>query len=236
MKSKALSINNPNLLYLPIIKLNESTRFQRIQSGFGQNTFIVVVNKSSQTSLANVATGILFGAADSDDNNVQGEAIRLDQGLNTTSISYEIPLSSNLTERSFTIQLDSRLGKLYDRTGATETKEFSIDDDGMATYLVTVNDSGYVNEITDRDQASGVGDSVLAGPRGNKLEFKIRATDDLGTSNYYFDLFGTTDASATIAGTSLSSAAVKYIDSIVSVYGSDTGYSVQIPIRYLKVT
>ena len=72
---------------------------------------------------------------------------------------------------------------------------------------------------------------TIKGPRGSVLEFKVAASLELNTSTYLFTkLGGTFEMKNKIAGTQN----VRYIDSILRVTGMRTGYSIDIPIRFIK--
>ena len=87
MKSKLISIPRNNLLYLPVIKLNEvfdTTATAKHSTGY----FLLAVDNTSETDLevdssANTQAGVLFG----ENPGGNGNRIRLDQGLDTTAIS-----------------------------------------------------------------------------------------------------------------------------------------------------
>ena len=231
MKSKVLTITNPNLLYLPIIKLNENASFlERRDAGtFGADTYLIASDKATRDVVVTAPKGVIFGDSDSGDD-PDGSLIRLDQGLDTTSRDPSSALPADLREDTFVVELDNRLGTIVARDD-TEATPSNIDDDNIATYIF----SRGVNEEFVKDIASTANTGInncIAGPRGNKIAFRVKATIDLANSNYYFDLFGSTDAAATVG--SMSTTAVKFIDSIVTVYGASTGYNVQIPIRYFK--
>ena len=95
-----------------------------------------------------------------------------------------------------------------------------IDDDNIATYTLDV---GMVTPITTDGNALN---EAIQGPRGTRLEFKIGASMDLVTSTFLFSKLGGT---STLEGKS-----VRHIDSIVRVSGMKTGYSMDIPVRYVK--
>ena len=80
-----------------------------------------------------------------------------------------------------------------------------------------------LSQITDDSNAQT---QTIAGPRGSRLEFKIASSIDLNTSTYLFTQLGGT---STLEGQS-----VRHIDSIVRVTGMKTGYSVDIPVRFVK--
>lgn len=230
MKSKILTITNPNLLYLPIIKLNENESFleRRAALTFGAGTYLIASDKATRDAVVTAPNGVIFGDSDSGDV-PEGSIIRLDQGLDTTSMDPRSGLPADLREDTFVVELDNRLGTLVARDD-TEATPSNIDDDNIATYIFSrgVNEE-FVKNI-DSTATSGINNNI-AGPRGNKIEFRVKATIDLANSNYYFDLFGSTDPGASVGSMS---SAVKFIDSIVTVYGASTGYNVQIPIRYFK--
>ena len=239
MKSKIITVGNPNLLYLPVIKLNEinTGRTGRVPSGDGQNTFIVTADKDTrdafQTPGANSSTpGIILAAADDEKDSITGMTIVLDQGLDTTAISPTAGLSSDLREDTFIVEIDNRLGGMVDPTG-TEKTPSNVDDDDIATYYFSATtDTSFIEEI--RSESTGAGQTI-AGPRGNRLKFRIAPKVDLAESNYYFDLFGVNQTSPNYASAP-SMATAKFIDSSITIYGASTGYTVQVPIRYVKKT
>ena len=74
--------------------------------------------------------------------------------------------------------------------------------------------------------------SAIAGPRGTMLEFKIGASLDLNTSTYLFTQLGSTALMKNKAAAVNQS--VRYIDSMIRVTGMSTGYSIDLPIRFIK--
>ena len=116
--------------------------------------------------------------------------IRTDQGLNTTKLDNMQQLSAELREQQYLIQIDNRLGRVYD-VGAGDGVEGSpafIDDDQIASYYVTLLVGGYVSlcktgPLGDQQGVSPVGGAgagswweVLNGPRGTKLMFSLLST------------------------------------------------------------
>ena len=93
----------------------------------------------------------------------------------------------------------------------------------MASYYLSVGSSPrYVSNITSTEEA----DSSINGPRGSRLQFRIGASLELNGSNTLFTRLGGT---STVSGT-----AMYHIDSIVRVTGVTTGYSIDIPVRFIK--
>ncbi|ANS05079.1 hypothetical protein [uncultured Mediterranean phage] len=103
MKSRLLTVNDNDLLYLPVIRL-----FTQSGLGSAQNAngfFVVPVDKSTvETGFgSNLGAGILNGYRPSDD----PARIELNQGLNTNELAKEDPLSDQLVENQYIVQIDS---------------------------------------------------------------------------------------------------------------------------------
>ena len=232
MKNRLITLSRNDFLYLPIIKLNErmpSTK--RTQSGFGVNTFIITVDKDTETNpaLDFGASGLIRGSGEERTTNF----IRCDQGLDTvaTEISPARSLSAELVESSYLIEIDNRLGKIVSRNNLNINAPLSfIDDDNIATYMV--DGTNFVEDINNTDIIQIATDQTLSGPRGTKLEFSVVASDDLYSSEYFFDLLGSNASSVIVGGETLTS--VKYIDTTVRITGMSTGYRLDVPIRFVK--
>ena len=76
------------------------------------------------------------------------------------------------------------------------------------------------------DKADVAIDSVISGPRGTHLTFKIKASTNLRTSTFLFERLGSTF--------NFGANAYYFIDTIVRVTGATTGYKIDIPIRFIK--
>lgn len=220
MKSKLISIPRTNLLYLPVLKLNEifSTNFARHSSG----AFVVAVDEETESSLLAAANkeGILKGARP----RTGGGAIRVDQGLDTTEISPSFTIDADLVENQYIIELDNRFGNIVDENGNRASVSF-IDDDNVASYFLSLGtDDAYVdeNEVIEED----TGTQAIRGPRGTFLKFKIQSSIELNTNDFLFDQLGGT--------TTINSTSVKYIDTIIRVTGATTGAVIEIPVRFAK--
>ena len=233
MKSKLVTYESLELLYLPVIKLNEvvdGTSTQRHSSG----SFIIAVdgqteNDNGSTSAQNgvgydssgsPVAGVLFGQTTS-----TGGRIRVDQGLDTAAISSATLLSADMVETSYTIQIDNRLGTIRTLVGANVSLDY-IDDDNVAYYNVTQED-GIIRNNPSTDTAG----QVIEGPRGTILEFKIGSSLSLQTSNYLFTQLGSTSRLDSRDGTG---SEVYHIDTLVRVTGVNTGYTIDIPVRFVK--
>lgn len=223
VKSKLISYSSMNLLYLPVLKINQQANNTKMHSS---GSFIVAVDAATEGTTDNCndrsvgyngsepVAGIIFGESLTGDN-----FIRLDQGIDSDAVSPKMTLDPDLNEVAYTIQIDNRLGKIASITGDAVPEDF-IDDDNVAYYTV---DTGLVTQNTDDSNAQT---QTIQGPRGSRLEFKIASSIDTNTSSYLFTQLGGT---STLEGQS-----VRHIDSIVRVTGMKTGYSVDIPVRFVK--
>ena len=232
MKSKLISIPRNNLLYLPVVKLNEvfeTTATSKHTSGF----FLVAVDTESETDLTedssgNPVAGILFG----ENPTSNGNRVRLDQGLDTSAVSPARTLDPLLVETQYLVEMDNRLGYLVSMDEGTRASISFVDDDSIASYYLSRGtDREYVTNIRDKTESSN---QAIAGPRGSKLVFKVGASLELNTSDYLFDTIGTTE---TITGTKTDGGlgvSYKTIKSTIRVTGVNTGYRVDIPVKFCK--
>jgi hypothetical protein len=245
MKSRLLSYSRNDLLYLPVILANTNDDAQPFYTGL--SSYINLVDETTVNALTDtnnaLAKGIFNGFRPGQGLN----HIQADQGLDTTDLSYEISLADEddtLVETQYFIQIDNRLGQLRSATGgstslaagstatATSFSPSSIDDDNIATYIFSVaDDTGVVGQL-----GTGVS-SVINGPRGTRVQFKIAASLDLRTSTFLFEQLGSPGSTAVTSGTStLAAVDYKFIDSTVRISGVSTGYTLDIPIRFVKKT
>ena len=166
--------------------------------------------------------GILFGVSFESANH-----IRVDQGIDSTEISPQnLGLMQGLMDDMYMIQIDNRLGRIVDLNGARIPHDY-IDDDDIASY--TVNEAnGIVSRNTDTTNSAT---QAIQGPRGTMLAFKVAASLDLNTSTYLFTQLGSTTTMINKAGASQN---VRYIDTMIRVTGMQTGYSLDIPVRFIK--
>lgn len=218
LKYKLVTYGRNDLLYLPVIKL--STVLGPGGGTYGSaGYYIVACNNETITSLG-VGTGIIDGQTAE---TAQRTPITFEQGLDTTEVSAKIQLSNDLKETQYFVLIDSRMGEIVAPRGIAQQAEVSfIDDDKKALYLFTMGGPGdFIREIGNSD-----GYSAIAGPRGTMFQFGIRANINLNTSTYLFTRMGST--------TTISAVSYYYIDSIVRVMGGTTGYSVDLPVRFLR--
>ena len=235
MKTQLLTYDNMELLFLPILKLNENdTNTQRHSTG----AFVVAVDDfTEQNSTDGIAldsggainAGFIRGEALSSNNH-----IRVDQGLDTSQVSPLQGLDSELVEDTYTISIDGRLGSIVSTSGDLIPADYT-DDDNIKYYTVsTTTDGQLVIENTD---TSSDATQTIEGPRGTTVQFKIKASAELNTSTFLFTQLGTTVTESTYPTRDGSSNHTIYIiDSMVRVTGKKTGYSIDIPVRFAKNT
>jgi hypothetical protein len=238
MKTKLVTYENLELLFLPVLELNELTGINKRYSA-GVNTFVVAVDRFTEDDDGGTTTnGIALNTDDSERQGVlfgesldRGANIIVDQGLDTTQISTKSTIDPDLLETSYTIQIDNRFGSIVDTSG-NQLELSYIDDDNIAYYIVsTAEETDAVKDISNLVKA---GDSPIAGPRGSRLQFKIKASMDLQTSSFLFTKLGGESTLDNRAGTP-GAPNVNHIDSIVRVSGMNTGYSLDLPVRFVKL-
>jgi hypothetical protein len=74
---------------------------------------------------------------------------------------------------------------------------------------------------------------TIKGPRGTKCVFKVQSSLELNTSDYFFTTLGETE---TIANTVTGASGVdfKTITSTIRITGVNTGYRLDVPVKYVK--
>lgn len=237
MKSKLLSLSNPNLFYLPILKIN-SQKNKSVETT-AQGNYVVCVDKATwddgstgNTKAIGVSetgpkSGMIYGLSTDD----AGGYIKIDAGIDSNNIS---EIDESLIETSFMIEIDNRLGQIISADGKSFPGASKVDDDNIAMYILEKRPgSQFVKTPSQEDFKDS--DTPIEGPVSSTLEFKIRSSQDLRVSNYLFDRIGSTDSSTYTLKDGVSTASdVKIIDTIVRVSGMTTGYSVDIPVRFAK--
>ena len=224
MKSKLISISKNNLLYLPIVLINEAGDGEPLNATTTQsaNSFAVLVDQNTDDVFEALSSdnrqGVFFAIKNTN------KFIQLDQGLDTTELSKNQSMDPSLVETHYIVEMDNRLGVLSSPSNVAQPFSF-LDDDNIATYnLANVGDSqGFFASLS----PSSI--SPIDGPRGGSFRFKIKPSLELQTSTFLFTKLGSTGNTWSGA-----SGTYSYIDSIVKVTGATTGYSINIPVRYVK--
>ena len=235
MKSRLMSYSENDLLYLPVIvpatTLGESAFYTGLQS------YIVLVDEETINALTTNNNSLDAGLLNGYRPDMGTNLLRTDQGLNTNELSKDAPINPSLLETQYFIQIDNRLGFLRPDSGGNGSNSAAfnpttIDDDSIATYIFTANDGTSV--VTNIQSGA---ESDITGPRGTRTSFKIGSSLDLRTGTFLFTQLGTAGSSDIVSGTkTLAAANYRFIDSTVRVSGVSTGYTLDIPVRFVKKT
>ncbi len=232
MKSKLITISRTNLLYLPVVKMNTTLTAGGYPVNSTYSMHVVAVDKETRDFINGVnLTG--FDFLDGHEPGASGAGkIVFDQGLDTLGIAAQVAIDPDLNETQYIVHIDHRLGMIAKDDGTIANYSF-LDDDNVATYYFSSGTgTGYIDAIgTAPPNDAGTLTSALQGPRGTRFTFKIKASDNLENGTFLFDQIGLgTEPSLG----SPSSANFRVIDSVIKIMGATTGYSVEIPIRYMK--
>jgi hypothetical protein len=216
MHHRLVTLSRNDFLYLPILELFETTGTTRDST---TNAFLVAVNATTETTSGiSTLAGVVYGENTDSTNST---TIRVDQGVDANGNLAVAQLTGDLLETQYQVQMDNRFGTLASMNGSAARVSF-VDEDNMATYFVSQG-SPIVSLITDLTSAG----SSINGRRGTRLNLRIKASLNLNGSDTLFTRLGGTSTVATNS--------VKHIDSVVKVTGVTTGYSIDIPVRYIKI-
>jgi len=229
---------------LPIIQLNET---QGAAKHATAGTFVVAVNKDTVDYItnANSATPTSMGAGILNGHepgvSVASNALRADQGINNADRPPVNSLPIELTEQAYFLQMDNRLGSVR-RPGGTGQLAYSyLDDDQIASYYLELGQwqgLTHVSDFVENIAANlGAAASPIAGERGTKVQFRIKSSLELESSQNLFERIGTQVASGQDITTDTGGQSLTqywYIDSTIRLTGVFTGYRIDIPVRYVR--
>lgn len=237
MKSKLISINRNNLLYLPVMKVNnlESNGNQFAISALVSNGYILAADSDSQNILSNTSLtynssplnnqGILYGQDVS-----KGSFIKIDQGIDNIAINASTTLDPDLKETQYLVEIDNRFASIVDVNGTSKATPSYIDDDNIATYSFSYNvDTEFVGDIPPPVNNSTAG-QVIAGARGTYLKIKLASALDISSTDYLFNTLGKTETN--FGGLTITSA--KSILTSIRISGVTTGNFVDIPLLIIR--
>ena len=160
MKTKLISINRNNILYMPIFRLNDTlgdtdgSKFKTTGKFTGYDGYYVLADQPtadvSTGDVTNIPVGVQYGHI-AEDFDVVERYIAIDQGLETKGnppINSDMP--DDLIETAYLIRMDHRLLRLYGfdkinnnaESGRYVQKANSfVDDDAIATYYISGRDA-----------------------------------------------------------------------------------------------
>lgn len=230
LNSKLLTLPRTDFEYLPIIKIG-SALFNGTTTSL-KNTIVVTVDAATETAatvlgsdLYDSAVGVIYGYGINN-----SDPIVLYQGLDTTAIPSAQRIDPDLKETQYIVEIDNRLGTLItfnsQANSITEAVKSFVDDDEVAQYYFSEGvDTSFVTSVAASTDTNTLR-NIIAGPIGTKLQFSIKSNLGLANSSYLFDTLG---QSITIG-----SDAHKVIKTSIVITGATTGYSVSIPVSFVK--
>ena len=242
MKNRLLSIPKTNLLYLPVMMLNQTGDANKgaklNKETKTHDAYIISVNGDTDKVFS--GTGKVVGSSYDTlstqgvflSNTISGQdgvasdqnVIGVDQGLNTTAIEKTFTIDPTLDETQFIVEIDNRLGYITNSGGATKSYSF-LDDDNIASYSFSTSDNDMIVNLNAQS------DSPINGPRGHKLKFRVAPSIELNSSTYLFTLLGTNE---NLTFGAASNRPFRRIDSNIRITGATTGYRLNIPIVFLR--
>jgi hypothetical protein len=260
LKSRLISIPQDNLLFLPVMKLNDAPSavsfgnslptlgLSSTTNGVDAGNLIYITadqntentnatNNNSKVNTAIKETALPFQLSGKKSymfgylTEQSPGAISVTQGLDTNAIPPSQTLDTSLIENQYIVEIDNRLGSIVTPNDKKTKAAISyIDDDNIASYYFSLANDADYVSLIN-DQSVGGNKQVITGPRGTKFSFLIAASLDLQQSTYLFELLGGTQSYTSQDG---NSSTYYYIDTIVRVTGAQTGASLDLPIRFLK--
>ena len=259
MRSKLLSLARTDLLYMPVLKVNN--RFESVKPSSINNGFVLLADRATvKSNEGNKAEeGFLPGKhKPEDDGRFSTKCINIDQGIDSTENGKTVldALDADLLETSFTIKVDSRLLNISVPQSMANYSSFTqplqmqyLDDDYIASYFIAPGTPGVpIVEPTSlnfrsrnliNDQATESTTEIeefemFQGPLGKVLQFVPRVTSELEFSESFFDKLGSTGTNLTYRQGTIAS--YKYIDTTINIQGMTTGATIDIPVRIIKKT
>ena len=261
MKSRLVTLTQNNILYMPILKMNNKYNSCKPDTNLnGFNLIADTVTYSGNNVFNSVAeAGFLHGVPREYASTTTH--ICIDQGIDSSDNGQSIAtrMRPELLETAFDIKVDARLLTIDNFVGGqaktAPATTVTIDDDGIATYRIQqgVGDSSIIGpydpsrafagersreDILSADQTrlTAIRDTseMFAGPLGNVLRIAPRTTPSVQTSTSFFTELGSDGADLLFRGVSAGIDVYKYIDTTISVTGITTGYTLDIPIRIIK--
>jgi hypothetical protein len=249
MKTKLISINRNNILYMPTFKLNTNLQDSK-QHAIG-GTYVIIADKTTEptSTPGQINDGVLHGLFNSA-LDVNKHHIAVDQGLDTAGDPPRTqPMPDDLRETAYLIRMDHRLLRLTAFNGSTYERRATsfVDDDSIAAYYISTNDAAVlgtgtrITRLRNSDTESAAqAEEVFNGPIGPRLRFSLLTSETLQQSTALFDELGTSGTTTLElnedSSDDLTSGNYKFIDTVINVVGITSGYSMDIPVRIVKKT
>lgn len=249
----------PGLQYLPVLKLNQSTKVSRDLTTLGTYTqainiattdaminFVGSTNIASNTSWIDGRRNLLIGVS-SVNQQAQTAAtsrfIRVDQGYDSQTVA--IPLGG-LADSRFTMYINRLFLKLIDRNYSdVDARPIAITNTfgrNQATSVYEINTTqanffGNVEVAPPINNVSQLATSLntnIPDQVGPQIQFSLQASDFLASNlSYYFTNYGqlyTGNLDGYITSVSAGDN-VYYISTFVTIESATYGFSVDIPVK-----
>ncbi len=252
MKTKLISINRNNILYMPLFRISNNSNFSTEVQNSTTGGFYVSADTDTDDA---VAVNGIFGTQDGRHRGfiphdllrlgagAITKKIRIDQGMDTSGDPpISTPIPADLKETAFLVRLDHRLLRLHAgiHSGTDMYPALNssfVDDDAIASYYIPYSNAA----VKDAPQYTSAADVRLGnnveefdGPLGPQLSLTVQSTQAVQTSTALFDELGTRASGNNTPITGLTGSDYKFIDTIMNVVGVTSGYSIDIPLRIWK--
>ncbi len=208
MKSKLITMNRNNILFLPMLKMNDQVANHtptatKDDHGF-EGGYIVLADANTEKFGGNsrpeggFQRGILRGSGDQNINVDATNHIAIDQGIdsNENGLSFKQELPDDLVETAFLIKVDHRLLTI-DRInapagnnieGTLSIRNQFVDDDGIASYYVAQGDGNAM--VQGKPTPGGAPAQIDArGPGGANRSSIINYADPVADKNAINEAF-----------------------------------------------
>lgn len=264
LKSKLISYDRSDLLYLPVIKLNNKA-FGTITTAIAGTTDIplggYIITSDNTTSLLNTYTGTTSVLGDAQGVGIvrgrgpmafKSRPIIFDQGLDSAELVVrKMSNTDALRETQYIVELDSRLLRVATPQDPTTLARPSyIDDDNIASYFFALNsNSSYFAtpdgqapavvppfELSNQEASTGDPETVI-GPEVNTGRYGTRFALMLQATD---DVATSNTLYNELGGTTAASylgatgMTFRFIDTMMRITGYTTGYRVDVPLRLIK--
>ena len=253
LQFKLKTYANPNLLYLPVLKLNQDDHIDSITKSKLNptfNAFVVLVNDTAISSYGSGLTsdqGIIDGrrniasstGASSGGTRAVARNIRISQGLDSTAGNVQRELG-DLEDTAFDVYANRLFLDVIDSNGTFSTSPivsstafnrnqaynlYSVDVNNNPNFFKTVN--VYNNGSTTSEPATSINATYIS-QVGRDLSFSLRISDFLASNpSYYFNTYGRTQTT-TVGSLNISTAL--HIFTSLRVLGSNIGHSIDVPV------
>lgn len=225
LKNKLMTIDVPDLLVMPILKLcsttNGVTNAYDYYSTY-KSFLVPVYGLTEENPFSSEATAITLDST---------TFITIHQGIDNIVSDKRRTMSEegygSLVETEYNIYVDNRL--LYVAGPAQSSQEgyLTVDDDYIATWSFSMNGSDGV--VSQAPRFSNTTNSPIKGSRGTQLKFKVLPKNSFkNNSGYLYTKLGSTIPAFESNNT------YSVIRTTVKVVGVQTGYSIEIPILLAK--